>query len=88
MSIKVLSLVAATGLLLATATAGMTAPASTSPGQQMHKKGSYKKTPGASGYAPGHIMQRKGSARGEPGASGYAPGHRKPPTTTGSGNRR
>jgi hypothetical protein len=54
----------------------------------MHKKGSYQKTPGASGYAPGQIMQRKGSARGEPGASGYAPGHRKPPTTTGTGNMR
>jgi hypothetical protein len=87
MSIKLLSIAAATSLLIATSPAGITAPATTSPGQQMHKKGSVKGYPGASGYAPGQLMHRKGSVRGEPGASGYAPGHRKPPTSTGSGMR-
>jgi hypothetical protein len=87
MSIKLLSIAATTGLLIATSTSGIAAPATTSPGQQMHKKGSMKGYPGASGYAPGQLMHRKGSVRGAPGASGYAPGHRKPPTSTGAGMR-
>jgi hypothetical protein len=88
MNTKLVSIAAAAGLLIATSMAAMTEPATTSPGQLMHKKGSVKGYPGASGYAPGQLMHRKGSVRGEPGASGYAPGHRKPPTTTGSGNFR
>jgi hypothetical protein len=88
MNTKLVSFAAAAGLLIATSMAGMAEPATTSPGQLMHKKGSVKGYPGASGYAPGQLMHRKGSVRGEPGASGYAPGHRKPPTTTGSGNFR
>ena len=88
MRMKLLSLAAAGGLILALSPAAMAASATMSPGQRMHQKGSVKSHPGASGYAPGHMMQQRGSVRGQPGASGYAPGHRKPSTTTGSGSFR
>jgi Spy/CpxP family protein refolding chaperone len=85
---RLVTLAAASALLIAGSTAGMAASATKSPGQMMHQKGSLKGHPGASGYAPGQRMQQQGSMRGEPGASGFAPGHRKPATTTGSQNLR
>lgn len=74
---KMLAALAA-GLLLASTSLAVAASSHSrfAPGQQMHRSGSVKGHPGASGYAPGQLMHQHGSVRGHPGASGYAPGHR------------
>jgi len=86
MNAKPLSIIAASGLLLATTTFGYAQDRSqdNAPGQRMQDKGSVPGQPGASGYAPGQQMQDKGSRPGQPGASGFAPG-RQSPETTGRG---
>jgi hypothetical protein len=68
----------AAGLLLASTSLSLAASSHKrfAPGQEMHRFGSVKGHPGASGYAPGQLMHQHGSVRGHPGASGYAPGHR------------
>src|SRR5262245_36267132 len=83
MNAKPLSIIAASGLLLATTTFGYAQDRSqdNAPGQRMQDKGSVPGQPGASGYAPGQQMQDKGSRPGQPGASGYAPGHQDQGTT-------
>jgi len=77
MTLKKLSALTA-GLLLVSSSLALAASSHTrfAPGQEMHKYGSLKGHPGASGYAPGQLMHQRGSVRGHPGASGYAPGHR------------
>jgi hypothetical protein len=72
---KILSLAAASLLLVTAAHAQTSSPNSAAPGQRMQDKGSVPGQPGASGSAPGQQMQQRGSKAGEPGASGYAPGH-------------
>jgi len=84
MNAKLLSIVAAGGLLLGTGALYAQSPTQNQPpGQRMQDKGSAPGQPGASGYAPGHQMQDKGSKPGQPGASGYAPGQQD--RTTGQG---
>jgi hypothetical protein len=86
MRTRILSMVAAAGLLAGTTTicVAQNSAQDKAPGQRMQDKGSMPGHPGASGYAPGHEMQQKGSKPGEPGASGYAPGH---DSTSGQGSR-
>jgi len=61
----ILSLAAATGLLIGSAAIGVA---------QQGGAGMRADGPGA---PPGHEMQEHGSKPGEPGASGYAPGHER-----------
>jgi hypothetical protein len=77
MTVKTLSTLAA-ALLIASTSLALAASSHNrfAPGQQMHRFGSVKGHPGASGYAPGQLMHQRGSVKGHPGASGYAPGHR------------
>jgi hypothetical protein len=83
MNAKPLSIIAASALLIATATLGHAQSRSreNAPGQRLQDSGSLPGQPGASGNAPGQQMQEKG---GRPGASGFAPG-RQSPDTTGRG---
>jgi hypothetical protein len=83
MNARLLSLIAASGLLIATTSLGYAQSRSqeNAPGQRMQDRGSVSGQPGASGYAPGQQMQEKGSKSGEPGASGFAPGQQSPDTT-------
>src|SRR5438105_13765166 len=75
MNAKLITLVAAAGLLVGSSAAALAAGKSMNmPGHKMQRFGSVSGHPGASGYAPGHQMQARGSRRGSPGASGYAPG--------------
>ena len=76
MTLKKLTALTA-GLMLVSTSLALAASSHTrfAPGQQMHRSGSVKGHPGASGYAPGQLMHQRGSVRGHPGASGYAPGH-------------
>jgi len=82
MATKILTLVAASGLLIGSCVSGLAQNSvqEKTPGDQMQDKGSVKGSSGASGYSPGHEMQKKGSVKGTEGASGYAPGR----STTGS----
>ena len=80
---KVIIALSAAALMAAAPVAFARGVSSTTPGHQMHKKGSVAGHRGASGYTPGHQMQAKGSKMGHPGASGYAPGQ-----TTGMNTRR
>ena len=86
MNTKPLSIIVASGLLIATTTLGhaQSRTQENAPGQRMQDSGSAPGQPGASGYAPGQQMQEKGSKSGQPGASGFAPG-RQSPETTGRG---
>jgi len=77
---KILSVVAAAGLLVGSAAVAQA--------QMSGTRGSSQ--PGMSGSAPGHEMQERG---GRPGASGFAPGHERAgdrdrdDRTTGFSNR-
>ncbi len=75
--IKLLSLVAATALLIATSVTVNAAGNRSAPGQLYlsHHRTPVPGTHGASGYTPGYKMHHFGH-HGEPGASFYAPGHR------------
>jgi hypothetical protein len=86
MNAKPLSIIVASGLLIAATTLGhaQSRTQENAPGQRMQDSGSVPGQPGASGYAPGQQMQEKGSKSGQPGASGFAPG-RQSPDTTGRG---
>ena len=89
MNRRILSIVAAAGLLIGTSAAAYSqSNPSNAPGQRMQDRGSAPGQPGASGYAPGREMQEKGNRTREPGASGFAPGHQDETTGRGSmGNR-
>lgn len=58
---KIVSIVAAAGLLFGSATvaAAKSGKASASPGHMMQRYGSVPGHPGASGYAPGHLKHGK-----------------------------
>jgi hypothetical protein len=76
---KILSVLVAGSLVVATASAGYARGGGASgfaPGTQFRASGSVAGHPGASGRSPGHEFQAFGAMRGHPGASGYAPGHR------------
>jgi hypothetical protein len=76
---KVLSLVVAASLVVATASAGYARGGGASgfaPGTSFRTMGPVAGHPGASGRSPGHEFQAFGSVRGHPGASGFTPGHR------------
>ena len=76
---KVLSLVVAASLVVATASAGYARGGGASgfaPGTSFRTSGPVAGHPGASGFAPGHLFRAHGSVRGHPGASGFATGHR------------
>lgn len=79
MNAKLLSIIAASGLLIAATTLGhaQSRTQENAPGQRMQDSGSVPGQPGTSGQQ----MQEK---RGQPGASGFAPG-RQSPDTTGQG---
>jgi hypothetical protein len=76
--IKILSVIVAASLVVATASAGYARGGASAfaPGTSFRTSGSVAGHPGASGYSPGHKFQAFGAVRGHPGASGYAPGHR------------
>ena len=76
MDARPLSIIVASGLLIATTTLGhaQSRTQENAPGQRMQDKGS----------VPGQQMQEKGGKSGQPGASGFAPG-RQSPDTTGRG---
>ena len=80
MNAKLLSIIGASGLLIAATTLGhaQSRTQENAPGQRMQDSGSVPGQPGASGHAPGQQMQEKGS---KPGASGLAPGQQSPETT-------
>ena len=76
---KVLSLVVAASLVVATASVGYARGGGASglaPGTSFRTMGPVAGHPGASGRSPGHEFQAFGAVRGHPGASGFAPGHR------------
>jgi hypothetical protein len=83
MNARPLSIIVASGLLIATTTLGyaQSRTQENAPGQRMQDKGSVPGQSGASGYAPGQQMQEKASKSGQPGASGFAPGQQSPDTT-------
>jgi hypothetical protein len=80
---RLISLAAAAGLLLAATTAGLAQNSNSGAGDRATQDKSTM--PGQSGATPGHQMQDKGSVPGHPGASGYAPGHQQ--GTTGQADR-
>jgi hypothetical protein len=88
MNARPLSIIVASGLLIATTSLGyaQSRPQENAPGQRMQDKGSVPGQSGASGYAPGQQMQEKGSKSGQPGASGFAPGQQSPDTTGRGGD--
>jgi hypothetical protein len=79
MNAKPLSIIAASGLLIATTTLGYAqAPTQeNAPGQRMQDSRPIPGQPGATGQQ----TQDKGSKSGQPGASGFAPGQQSPDTT-------
>jgi hypothetical protein len=77
---RIVSLAAAAGLLLAATTVNMAQNPNSGAGDPETRKN--ESMPGKSGTAPGQQMQQRGSAPGQPGASGYAPGQQG---TTGQG---
>ncbi len=83
MNARLLSIIAASGLLIATTSFGHAQSRSqeNAPGQRMQDRGSVPAQPGAAADVPGQRMQEKGSRSGEPGASGFAPGQQSPDTT-------
>jgi hypothetical protein len=87
MTSKLLSIVAAAGLLLGTTVLGhaQSSTQKNAPGQRMQDRGSVPGEPGASGYSPGNQTRDRGGKAGEPGASGFAPS-RQDNDTTGRGS--
>src|SRR5262245_47675004 len=83
MSAKLLSIIAASGVLIATTTLGhaQNRTQDNPSGQRMQDGGAVPGEPGVSGRAPGQQMPERGSTAGQPGASGFAPGEQNPDTT-------
>jgi hypothetical protein len=81
MNARLLSIIAASGLLIATTSVGHAQSRSqeNAPGQRMQDRGSVPAQPGAAADVPGQRMQEKGA--GEPGASGFTPGQQSLDTT-------
>jgi hypothetical protein len=70
---KIVTLIAAAGVLALCAAPTIAAPKKNTPGHLMQQRGSVPGHPGASGYAPGHVkkMNRAGYN-----ARAFAPGRR------------
>jgi hypothetical protein len=83
MNARPLSIIVASGLLIATTTLGhaQSRTQENAPGQRMQDKGSVPGQSGASGDA--QQLQEKS---GQPGASGFAPGQQSPDTTGRGGD--